>query len=216
MTRRFLLTAVLLGGLAGSVFAQTTTAIHGAWTASVDLTKNDRIYLNIVRGGWQHNGNTMKLADFTSLTPAAVTSDTQTPVQFQLARDAGTISFEGTFKNGDGAGQFTFAPNRGYADSIRALGVAFELRHRENKSDEDNLFTLALLNVSTAYIKSLQAEGYRESLDQYMRMRIFNVTPQFIHELRDAGYTNVPAEKLVALRVHGVDIDYIRKMNTIE
>ena len=73
-----------------------------------------------------------------------------------------------------------------------------------------------MLDVSTSYIRSMQAEGYRETLHRYMQMRIFNVTPEFIHELKDAGYSNIPADKLVALRVHAVDINYIRKMNAIE
>jgi len=213
MKRIIFLAAVLLLTAAGPALAQ----IHGAWTSAVDGAKPGRIYMNIVRGGWQHNGNTMKLADFSGLTEAQTVSTTQVPVQFQLRRDAGTISFEGTFKHGDGAGQFTFEPNRGYAASIRSVGVAFELRrHRQANSEDDDLFTLALMDVSPAYIRSMQAVGYRLTLDQYMKMRIFNVTPEFIRELEDAGYSNVPAEKLIAMKVHDIDIAYIRKMNSMK
>ena len=37
-------------------------------------------------------------------------------VQFQLKRDAGTFNFEGWFKDGNGSGHFTFAPDRSFAE----------------------------------------------------------------------------------------------------
>ena len=33
----------------------------------------------------------------------------------------------------------------------------------------------------------------------------------FIRDLADAGYHNVPVEKLVSMRIHGVDAEFIRK-----
>src|SRR5687768_18221326 len=58
---------------------------------------------------------------------------------FEMRREAGTSVFEGTFRKGKGAGQFTFTANRGYVDAVRALGVPFDLsgkRHRRNRSEE--------------------------------------------------------------------------------
>ena len=83
-----------------------------------------------------------------------------TPAQFEMRREAGNIQYEGTFRNGKGAGQFTFTGNRNYIDAIRALGVKFDLDHKHKGSDDDDLFTLALHDVSTAFIKSMQAEGF--------------------------------------------------------
>jgi len=206
------LAATLLLAVAVSARAE----IHGAWVASKQDAKPGRIYMSMMRTHWGHQGNTMKLADFAGLSDAQLASVTQVPVQFQLRRDAGTITFEGTFKNGDGAGQFTFAPNGGYANAVRAAGVEFNLRrNREPRPEEEDLFTLAMVDLSTAYIRSMQAEGYKETLDRYMKMRMFDVTPEFIHQLKDAGYSNVPAEKLIRLKIHGVDIDYINKMNAL-
>jgi hypothetical protein len=42
-------------------------------------------------------------------------------------------------------------------------------------------------------------------------MRIHGVSTQFIHELKDAGYQNVPVEKLIEMRIHGIDADFLRK-----
>jgi hypothetical protein len=36
-------------------------------------------------------------------------------------------------------------------------------------------------------------------------MKIHGVTPAFIRELRQAGFDDVPVDKLVDMRIHGVD-----------
>lgn len=194
------------------LFAATTASadLHGSWTASAgtDPEKPGRLHLNIARGHDNHFGNTMNIADFTGLTEAQVNSGAAVPVQFQLARDAGTVAFEGSFKNGDGAGQWTFAPSRGYVASIRALGVDFD----DGKTDDDDLLAYALLDVSTSYIKSMMAIGYRQSMDKYMSMRIFKVTPEYVAEMRDLGYDHISADDLISTRIHKVTPDYIRQM----
>jgi len=208
-----LLAVALCAGLAGAVLADD---LHGAWTANSDRERPG-LYLGITRNRWSHYGDTLKIADFAGLTPAQVDSDTAVPVKFQLARESGTITFEGTFKRGDGAGQYSFQPNRAYIDSLRILGVAFEMhRHHFDKSEEDALFSLTMLDVSTSFIRTMQSMGYRETLDTYIEMRLFGVSQQFIQDLKDAGYANVPAKKLVALKVHGIDLNFIRAMNAIE
>ena len=204
--KRILLIASLI------LFAATTASadLHGSWTASAndDPLSRGRMHMNISQG-YSHNfGNTMNIADFTGITEAQVNSGAAVPVQFQLARDAGTVAFEGSFKNGDGAGQWTFAPSRSYVASIRALGVDFD----GEKADEDDLLSYALLDVSTSYIKSMMTIGYRESMDKYTSFRIFRVTPELVSELRDLGYDHIDADDLVATRIHKVTPDYIRQM----
>ena len=43
-------------------------------------------------------------------------------VQFQLKRDAGTFNFEGWFKEGNGSGHFTFAPDHTFAAQLTSQG----------------------------------------------------------------------------------------------
>lgn len=209
MKRTITIASLLLFAAAGSAMAE----LRGAWTGTTEGLDKERIHMNMVRGGHNQHGNTMKIASFTGLSSAQIWSPTQTPVQFQLAREAGTVRFEGTFKNGDGAGQFTFQGNPSYASTIRALGVEFELKkHRKDRTEEEELFTLALLDVSTAYIKSMQDIGYRVSLQDYISMRIFNVTPEYVREMAAAGFKDLSSDKLVATRIHKVTPDYIRQM----
>jgi hypothetical protein len=43
-------------------------------------------------------------------------------------------------------------------------------------------------------------------------MRIHEVTPDFIREVNAAGYRGVPVEKLISMRIAGVDGKYLKKM----
>jgi hypothetical protein len=38
------------------------------------------------------------------------------------------------------------------------------------------------------------------------------VTPEFIRELKAAGYSKVPVEKLVSMRIHKIDAEYLKRM----
>jgi hypothetical protein len=44
-------------------------------------------------------------------------------------------------------------------------------------------------------------------------MKIHRVTPEFIQELADAGYRNIPVQKLIEMKIHGVDAEFVKKMN---
>jgi hypothetical protein len=43
-------------------------------------------------------------------------------------------------------------------------------------------------------------------------MRIYGVTPEFIRDLQPLGFRSVSADDLIRMRIHGVSIDYVKKM----
>ena len=202
--------------LAVCLLATTALAdIEGAWTASTEAKHPDLIYFHITRGKHHNMGTTMRMSDFALLTRAQIDAATMTQVHFEMRREAGTSVFEGSFRRGKGAGQFTFTANRNYINAVRALGVPFDLsgkRHKRDQSEEEELFTLALHDVSTSFIKSMQAIGFKTSLEKYLEMRIFNVTPEYVREMRSLGFTNIDVDELVASKIHKVTPDYVRKM----
>ena len=201
--------------LAVSLFATAAfAATDGAWTASTEDKQPDRFYMNITRGRTHNMGTTFKVSDFTGITRAQMDAATMTPVTFEMRREAGNATFEGTFKNGKGAGQFSFTPNRAYLDTLRSMGIDMEReKHRDRDwADEDQLFALAIHDVSTAFIKSMIAEGYRVSLEDYLTMRIFDITPDYIHEMRNLGFKNISSDELVSSRIHRVTPQYVRDM----
>jgi hypothetical protein len=197
-----------------SLFIATTAfAIDGAWTAALDDDR-DHLYFNITQGQHWSMGSNMSIASFANLTPSQINAAVMTPVTFEMRREAGTVSFEGTFRNGNGAGQFTFTPDRGYIDKIRALGLTLELhRGRREHTEEDDLFTLALHDVSTGFIKSMQAIGYKTTLEKYLRMRIFNVTPEYVNEMQSLGLAQLDDEDIIKSKIHGVSPAFVRDMH---
>ena len=183
----------------------TATEIRGTWSA---LVKGDRVQLNMVRdrSNWGHTLPRSELA----VSEAQINSATETPVRFAFNRDAGTIDFNGTFQNGEGVGRFSFTPNRGYAETLRSLNVA-----SDDPFDEDRLFSLAMHDISTDFIRTMQSLGYRQTLEQYIAFRIHGVTPEFVRELQALGYDKVSGDDLVAFRIHGVSPKFIREMKDL-
>jgi hypothetical protein len=190
--------------------AASADVIEGSWTAEIDDDKPGRVHFNMTRGRMNNFGNTFSISDFAGLSAAQISSSTQTPVQFAMRREAGTIAYDGVFRNGRGAGQFTFTANPAYISTLRSLGLDFDVERK--RTEDDKLFTLAALDVGTDFIRSIQAEGYKLSLDKYIKFRIFNVTPDYIREMRSLGYDDLSASKLVETKIHKVTPDYIRKM----
>ncbi|HET7436157.1 MAG TPA: hypothetical protein VFN10_15715 [Thermoanaerobaculia bacterium] len=180
----------------------------GAWTASLDEKEPGRIYFSLTRGRMNQTGTTMRISYFAGLSDEQIHATSQTPVNFRLQREAGTVTFEGIFKNGNGAGQFNFAANRNFENALTSMGLKLD---RDDRTDEQ-LFAFTLFDVSTDFIRTMRAEGFDEDLDTYMSMRIFNVTPDYIHEMRDLGYKKLDADDLVATRIHKVTPEYIRGM----
>jgi hypothetical protein len=197
--------------LATGLAARTSSAgPAGEWTASISGDRPGHSFeLSMRTGTSQHEGSTYDLSDFTGLTREQTQSATRVPVQFEMRREAGTIAFEGTFRSGQGAGQFTFTPNPDYARALRSLGLELGVR----RQDEDHeMYSLAIFDVSTGFIRSMQALGYKEPLEMYEQFRIFDVDPEYIHDMASVGFDHLPAEKLVETRIHGATPEYVRAM----
>lgn len=198
-----LLTAVAL--LLATVPASAD--VHGAWTA---LDQADgTLHLRVMLREWNMFGSTLKAAEIPGLA-AAFRATTGTAVQFQLRREAGTIAFEGTFKNGDGGGQFTFTPNGRYLSSIRATGVEMDMAG--DKSEEEMLLSLAISDLTVEYIRSLQPLFPDLTLREARRARSSSVTPQYVKSMRDGGLEVSSAREAARLAESGVTPSWLREM----
>ncbi|HVS30523.1 MAG TPA: hypothetical protein VMS98_03615 [Thermoanaerobaculia bacterium] len=204
--KRLIVAALTLILAAGTASAET---LRGSWTGSSE--EAGKIHLNVARKHSQ-NGQTFATSAFSGLSEAQIRSASSIPVQFAMNREAGNFSFEGTFKDGYGGGAFTFTPSASYLSTIRSMGISTDGVVGKRSSVDETLMQLAIHDVSTAYIRSMQALGYRVPLDKYLAMRIFRVTPELVGELRSLGYDEVSAEDLISSQIHRVTPQYIREM----
>jgi hypothetical protein len=187
-------------------------SLRGMWTASTWSVKDiERIQLNMTRehSNW---GQDFKIAAFEGLSRAQMTSASDVPVKFALRRDAGTISFDGSFRDGEGAGHFTFTPNDSYLGTLRSMNVALDDEKNRDRTEGEELFRLAMFDVSLDFIRQMHNLGYDVGVHDLVRFRIHGVSPEMVRELHTLGLDHVSAEDLVRMRVHGATPEFIREM----
>ena len=171
---------------------------RGQWTAE---RTEDGIQLQMSyrhgREGRSNHGKTYDLSELVGLS-------TGSNVRFEMPRAAGTFHFQGRYDGELGEGTFTFQGNPSYIQEMSRIGY---------RVDQDDLFKLALFDVSPAFVSELKAVGYDDlSLDKLIEFRIFEVTPRFIQDMAGLGYRDLPADKLVEFRIHGVNADEVREL----
>lgn len=189
--------------------------IDGTWSArayvsdrdGADTTPKLQMQMNVdtSNGGWNNWGQSIPVSAFTGLPQ---TLDPRQDVRFELRREAGVVHFDGRFENGRGVGTMTFVPNREFAR-------AMEQQTGDTVTDRQ-LFSYAVLDVSRAFVRELQALGYRDvTLADARKLRIHGVTPAFITGIKAAGLDNPTLAEVTKFRIHGVTLDYIKQMRAL-
>lgn len=80
-----------------------------------------------------------------------------------------------------------------YAKSFVAMGY--------EQPDADKLIALKVQGVNSDEVKQIRAMGYQPNLDELIQIRIFKITPDFIHRMQDRGFKNLTIAKLVQIRI---------------
>ena len=195
------LVIAILAVVATLVYAQSSA--RGTWTSEVRSDEPGTINLQMQRAMKHSNmGTNFKVTDLRGLDPAAL-KGSNIPVKFDVARDAGTIAFTGTFNEGLGHGEFQFTANPEYLSGMKAMGY---------QDVDEKAFELATLDVSRAFAKEIRDLGYKTDLKELIEARIFNVGREQVEGLKAVGLTNLPMKKLVEYQIFHVTPDYIRQM----
>jgi uncharacterized protein (UPF0335 family) len=196
------------GGLS-AVQAQNT--LTGQWTAELNRTKPGEIQITYHRrsetGGFNMTGRTVPLGELQGLTADAAMS-AKANVNFNVVRQAGTFACEGYFREGKGAGFWTFTPSQSFVSAMRDRGYG-------NLTEED-LLKAALHNLTTNLIEDLKSLGYdRLEFKQLLRASSHSITPEFIREMQSAGYPGLSMEELIRARNHEINSQYVREVRAM-
>ena len=65
----------------------------------------------------------------------------------------------------------------------------------------EKLIAFKIHGVNADEVKQYRAMGYQPTEDELIQMRIFKVTPEFIHHMQDRGFNNLTIAKLVQIRI---------------
>jgi hypothetical protein len=237
---------VAVQAVAGRVQTPATDSagtIHGTWTAELHNGKAflqlrspvppDRDRRGDGSGDWSM-GQSLPLDELQGL-PANDEQLTAATVKFDLRREAGALAFQGSFRDGQGAGLFTFAPRVEYVAEMKRLGYNDDLplwrRYQLAVHDVGPRYIIALktegydkLNLDTVqraknhgvtieYVRGMKAEGYRgATIEEIVRTRDHGVTPAYVQEMRKAGFGGATIEDLVRARDHGVTAEFVQEI----
>ncbi|MDQ2978318.1 MAG: hypothetical protein M3R62_03795, partial [Acidobacteriota bacterium] len=171
--------------------------LEGRWFLDFDRA-DGAVQLSTRRGSGRHHSESsspFRLEDFRGLQRPSGAGEI--PARFSLPRDAGTFDFEGHLDATGGSGRFRFTANLDFERAWTAAGRA--------ALSEDQVYAMALHDVSRAFIQELRALGYADlPADKLIAMRIHGATPEFVRELKGLGYANLPVDQVIAFRIHGV------------
>ena len=101
--------------------AQAQPRMAGTWQIKPAKTAG-MVYLEM-REENNSSGTTVPIPQLQGLT-AAQMAGSGGPVRFTVARDAGSFTFEGMFRDGLGGGTYSFAANAAFAGELEKRGVA--------------------------------------------------------------------------------------------
>src|SRR5258708_1243527 len=114
----------VIAGILSTAFAQEPAPITGQWIIDgigvpdqVELT----LHRSIGKSGSSTNSSSFPVKGFLGLSRAQMDSPQGAMTRFQMVRDAGTLACEGYFKQGNGAGTFTFSQDSGFMSEMRKL-----------------------------------------------------------------------------------------------
>jgi beta-lactamase regulating signal transducer with metallopeptidase domain len=118
---------------------------------------------------------------------------------FRLAQDAGVFSFQGTLSNGSGGGEFTFAPNKEFASTLRSLGI-----RDADRIGIHQLKNLAFGFMSADAVRQFLAAGLGPlTLRDVVDMAVYHVTPADAQALAAQGEGRLTVRRLIDQRLTG-------------
>lgn len=202
-----LLAAVGLAALLLAPPALAQEAVEGTWELSGHERSDgeERVQIRLRRDGPRGDRSSsfsVPVDELHGLSPAVLRSDVP-DARFELEREAGTVTFTGELRRGEGTGFFRFLPDPAYRARMAGLGYP--------DLSTERVFQFAIFDVDTGFVRELRSLGYEELEEgDLVRFVIHAVSVDFIRAMGELGYADIGADDLVRLRIHGVTPAYVR------
>jgi hypothetical protein len=197
---------LLIAASAIALAAVGAVELSGTWSLREEGDGEIYIQFNTERNS--NMGINRPVAWFNGLTLGTIRSAATTPGSFRIAREAGTVAMEGSFRQGRGSGHFDFTPDRSFQTKLTSLGVKLN-----GPIKDRTLLLFTLFDLSSQRVAEIQSLGYRDlDLEDIESIAIFEVTPEFIREMRSMNLGTLSMEDIVAFRIHGVSPGFMREM----
>ena len=129
-------------------------------------------------------------------------------LRFQLKREAGIFLFEGTFKGGNGSGNYTYKADPAFTAEMKKLGY-------DTISPEDQ-FTMAVHDIGPSLVRSLRPlKGGSPSLGELIGVGRKGVSPDYLRELKAAGVEPKSLDEVIEMRTQGVSEGFIKEIEAL-
>lgn len=84
-----------------------------------------------------------------------------------------------------------------YAQSFVSMGY--------EQPDADKLIGLKVQGVNAEEVKQIRDLGFKPTLDELIQIRIFHITPEFVHHMQSRGLKDLTIAKLVQIKIFKLD-----------
>src|ERR1043166_3761821 len=205
-----------INGQTGSSVLAQTSSLSGSWTAYLTEKDPGHIQLMVSRESDKKEGFGVMVQTFLQgdkfSSDLLGLPDLKAPgkidVKFALVREPGTVSFDGYFRDGRGAGLWTFTPNSTFVNAMAKRGYT-------GLSEED-LFRATFHNLTTKYADDLATAGYKNlTFELLSRAAGHEITIAYIDDLRSVGFDHLSMDDLIHARNHEIDSSYIKEAANI-
>lgn len=193
--------------------AAVVAPITGEWTAEVSKKQPDLINVSFNRRSNGGNGDynnmssrTLSMSEFQGLSAGLVNSP-KTDVTFSLNREAGSIAFEGYFREGRGTGFWTFTPNANFHSMMKA---------KYGYLNDEEMLRATLNNLTGKYMDEMKAAGFGDlEYDQLVRAAGHNITRAYIADLKNAGFSGLTMDELIRAQNHQISSAYAAEVKAM-
>ncbi len=203
---------VALSASALTLPAQSLAPIHAKCT--IGLSENGHEFSLHISDtdcpGDRHCGTNMSnepMSRFTGFTLADL-NDEGEHFAATLAAEAGTFTCNGTVRDHELSGDSLFTPNSAFVDRMAALGF--------KGFNSEKLQAYTFLDVTSDYARSLQQANIGGiTIDNLIALHIFKIDPTYAQAFVSMGYEQPDADKLIALKVQGVNADEVKQIRAL-